>query len=134
MDLWIKRVTFIRSIKPNDTTSFQLHKITTSRKIHIQKLSQADWFVNRSHSDCFHETFMKNRHVYIMTRQVEKYSSRCELSASHYSLAAKTIFTQWNMKVVLLFYTVLVQINCIPVELCVCRKDLQFGAIWYHSD
>ena len=38
------------------------------------------------------------------------------------------------MKVVLLFYTVLVQLNCIPVELCVCRKDLQFGAISNHSD
>ena len=49
----------------------------------MQKLSQADWFVNRSHSDCFHETFMNNRHVYITTRQAEKYSSRCELSADH---------------------------------------------------
>ena len=38
------------------------------------------------------------------------------------------------MKVVLLSYTFLVQINCIPVELCVCRKDLQFGAISNHSD
>ena len=38
------------------------------------------------------------------------------------------------MKVVLLSYTVLVQINCIAVELCVCRKDLQFGAISNHSD
>ena len=37
-------------------------------------------------------------------------------------------------EVVLLFYTVLVQINCIPVELGVCRKDLQFGAISNHSD
>ena len=52
-------------------TSFQLHKIMTSRKIHIQKLSQADWFVSPSHSDCFHEIFMNNRHVYIMTRQAE---------------------------------------------------------------
>ena len=119
---------------PMAQTSFQLHKITTSRKIHIQKLSQADWFVNRSHSDCFRETFMNNRHVYITTRQAEKYSSRCQLSADQYSFAAKTIFTQWNMKVVLLSYTVLVQINCIPVELCVCRKDLQFGAISNHSD
>ena len=65
---------------------------------------------------------MNNRHVYITTRQDEKYSSRCELSADHYLFAAKTIFTQWNMKVVLLSYTVLVQINCIPVELCVCVK------------
>ena len=65
---------------------------------------------------------MNNRHVYITTRQAEKYSSRSELSAGHYSFAAKTIFTQWNMKVVLLPYNVLVQINCIPVELCVCRK------------
>ena len=62
------------------------------------------------------------------------YSSRCELSAGHYSFAAKTIFTQWILKVVLLFYTVLVQINCIPMELCVCRKDLQFSAISNHSD
>ena len=38
------------------------------------------------------------------------------------------------MKVVPLFYTVLIQINCIPVELFVCRKDLQFGAISNHSD
>ena len=38
------------------------------------------------------------------------------------------------MKVVLLSYTVLVQINCIPVELCVCKKDLQFRAISNHSD
>ena len=38
------------------------------------------------------------------------------------------------MKVVLLPYTVLVQINCILVELCVCRKDLQFGAISNHSN
>ena len=119
---------------PMTQTSFQLHKITTSRKIHIQKLSQAVWFVSRSHSDCFHETFMNNRHVYITTRQAEKYSSRCELSADHYSFAAKTDFTQWNMKVVLLSYTVLVQTNCIPVELCVCRKDIQFGAISNHSD
>ena len=37
-------------------------------------------------------------------------------------------------EVVLLFYAVLVQINCIPVELGVCRKDLQFGAISNHSD
>ena len=118
---------------PMTQTSFQLHKITTSRKIHIQKLSQADWFVNRSHSDCFHETFMNNRHVYITTRQVEKYSSRCEVSADHYSFAAKTILTQWNMKAVLLSHTILVQINCILVELCVCRKDLQFGAISNHS-
>ena len=77
---------------------------------------------------------MNNRHVYNTTRQAEKYSSRCELSADHYSFAAKTVFTQWNMKVVLLSYTVLVQINCIPVELCVCRKDLQLGAISNHSD
>ena len=75
-----------------------------------------------------------NSHVYITTKQAEKYSSRCELSAGHYSFAAKTVFTQWNLKVVLLFYTILVQINCIPVELCVCRKDLQFGAISNHSD
>ena len=119
---------------PMTQTSFQLHKITTSRKMHIQKLSQADWFVNRSHSDCFHETFMNNRHVYITTRQAEKYSSRCELSANHYSFAAKTIFTQWNMKVVPLSYAFLVQINCILVELCVCRKHLQFDAISNHSD
>ena len=38
------------------------------------------------------------------------------------------------MKVVLLSYTVLVQINFIPVELCLCRKDLQWGAISNHSD
>ena len=119
---------------PMTQTSFQPHKITTSRKIHTQKLSQADWFVNRSHSDCFRETFMNNRHVYITTRQAEKYSLRCELSADHYLFAAKTIFTQWNMKAVLLFYTVLVQINCIPVELCVCRNDLQFSAISNHPD
>ena len=36
--------------------------------------------------------------------------------------------------VVLLSYTVLVQINHIPVELCVCRKDLQFSALLNHSD
>ena len=36
--------------------------------------------------------------------------------------------------VVLPSYTVLVQINRIPVELYVCRKDLQFGAISNDSD
>ena len=77
---------------------------------------------------------MNNRHVYITTKQAEKYSSRSELSADHYSFAAKTVFAQLNMRVVLLSYTVLVQINCIPVELCVCRKDFQFGAISNHSD
>ena len=70
----------------------------------------------------------------LATWQAEKYSSHSELSAGHYSFAAKTIFTQWNMKVVLLSYTVLVQLNFIPVELCLCRKDLQLGAISNHSD
>ena len=64
--------------------------------------------MSHSYEESSHETFMNNRHVYITTRQAEKYSSRSELSVGHYSFAAKTIFTQWNMKVVLLFYTVLV--------------------------
>ena len=76
---------------------------------------------------------MNNPHVDITTRQAEKYISRCELSADHYSFAAKTIFTQWNMKVALLSYTVLVQINYIPVELCVCRIRCYFESLrlWY---
>ena len=52
----------------------------------------------------------------------------------YYSFAAKKIFIQWNMKVVLSDDTTFVQINCIPVELCVCRKDLKFNAILNHSD
>ena len=56
-------------------------------------------------------------------------------SAGHYSFtAAKKIFTQWNVKVVLPADTTFVQINRIPVELCVCRKDLKFHAILNHSD
>ena len=51
---------------PMIQTSFQLHKITTSRKIHIEKMSQADWFVNCSHSDCFHETFMIKPRITVM--------------------------------------------------------------------
>ena len=38
------------------------------------------------------------------------------------------------MKVVLPADTTFVQINCIPVELCVCRKDLKFNAILNQSD
>ena len=38
------------------------------------------------------------------------------------------------MKVVLPADTTFVQINRIPVELCVCRKDLKFNAILNHSD
>ena len=38
------------------------------------------------------------------------------------------------MKVVLPADTTFVQINCIPVELCVCRKDLKFNAILIHPD
>ena len=38
------------------------------------------------------------------------------------------------MKVVLPADTTFVQINCIPVELCLCRKDLKFNAILNHSD
>ena len=37
------------------------------------------------------------------------------------------------MKVVLPVDTTFVQINRIPVELCVCRKDLKFNAILNHS-
>ena len=61
---------------PMIQTSFQRHKITTSRKIHVQKLSQADWFVNRSHSDCFHETFMiKPRITVMFTLRLDKLKS-----------------------------------------------------------
>ena len=38
------------------------------------------------------------------------------------------------MKVVLPADTTFVQINRIPVELCVCRKDLKFNAILNQSD
>ena len=38
------------------------------------------------------------------------------------------------MKVVLPADTIFVQINRIPVELCVCRKDLKFNDILNHSD
>ena len=38
------------------------------------------------------------------------------------------------MKVVLPADTIFVQINRIPVELCVCRKDLKFNAILNQSD
>ena len=38
------------------------------------------------------------------------------------------------MKVVLPADTTFVQINRIPVELCVCRKDLKFNTILNHSD
>ena len=38
------------------------------------------------------------------------------------------------MKAVLPSDTTFVQINRIPVELCVCRKDLKFNAILNHSD
>ena len=38
------------------------------------------------------------------------------------------------MKVVLPADTTFVQINHIPVELCVCRKDLKFNTILNHSD
>ena len=38
------------------------------------------------------------------------------------------------MKAVLPADTTFVQINCIPVELCVCRKDLKFNANLNHSD
>ena len=38
------------------------------------------------------------------------------------------------MKAVLPADTTFVQINRIPVELCVCRKDLKFNAILNHSD
>ena len=38
------------------------------------------------------------------------------------------------MKAVLPADTAFVQINRIPVELCVCRKDLKFNAILNHSD
>ena len=38
------------------------------------------------------------------------------------------------MKVVLPADTTFAQINRIPVELCVCRKDLKFNAILNHSD
>ena len=84
-------------------------------KIHIQKLSQSDWFENRSHSDCCHETFINSRNAYITTRQAVKYSSRSVLSASHCTIH-------------------LSQINRIPVELYVCKNDLQFGAISNHSE
>ena len=57
-----------------------------------------------------------------------------EVSAGHYSFAVKKILTQWNVKVVLPADTTFVQINHIPVELCVCRKDLKFNAILNHSD
>ena len=56
-----------------------------------------------------------------------------ELSVGHYSFDAKKIFTQWNVKVVLPADTTIVQINRIPAELCVCRKDLKFNAILNHS-
>ena len=38
------------------------------------------------------------------------------------------------MTIVLPADTIFVQINRIPVELCVCRKDLKFNAILNHSD
>ena len=38
------------------------------------------------------------------------------------------------MKVVLPAYITFVQINRIPMKLCVCRKDLKFNAILNHSD
>ena len=38
------------------------------------------------------------------------------------------------MKVVVPADTTFVQINRIPVELCVCRKDLKFNTILNHSD
>ena len=38
------------------------------------------------------------------------------------------------MKAVLPADTTFVQIYRIPVELCVCRKDLKFNAILNHSD
>ena len=38
------------------------------------------------------------------------------------------------MKVVLPADTTFVQINRIPVELCVCRKDFKFNTILNHSD
>ena len=38
------------------------------------------------------------------------------------------------MKAILPAGTTFVQINRIPVELCVCRKDLKFNAISNHSD
>ena len=38
------------------------------------------------------------------------------------------------MKVVLPADTTFVQINRIPVELCVCKKDLKFNAILNHSN
>ena len=38
------------------------------------------------------------------------------------------------MKVVVPADTTFVQMNRIPVELCVCRKDLKFNTILNHSD
>ena len=38
------------------------------------------------------------------------------------------------MKVVLPADTTFVEINHIPVELCVCRKELKFNTILNHSD
>ena len=38
------------------------------------------------------------------------------------------------MKAALPADTTFVQINRIPVEVCVCRKDLKFNAILNHSD
>ena len=58
-------------------------------------------------------------------------SQLSELSAGRYSFAAKMIFTQWNVTAA---DSTFVQINRIPVELCVCRKDLKFNAILNHSD
>ena len=58
----------------------------------------------------------------ITTWQAKKSSSRWELSAGYYSFATENVFTQWNIKAVLPADTTFVQINRIPVELCVCRR------------
>ena len=51
----------------------------------------------------------------------------------HYSFAQKRFpHKLWNVKVVLPADTTFVQINRIPVELCVRRKDLKFNAILNH--
>ena len=56
-----------------------------------------------------------------------------ELSVGHYSFAQKRFpHKLWNVKVVLPADTTFIQINRIPVELCVRRKDLKFNAILNH--
>ena len=49
-----------------------------------------------------------------------------ELSAGHYSLAAKKIFTQWNVKVVLPADTTFVQINRAKRKFIILKHTSRF--------